>query len=229
MLIIPAVDLKNAKVVRLFKGEYDKEKIYSQEPEEVARYWQKEGAELIHVVDLDGAVSGAPKNVGSLKKIINAVSIPVQFGGGVRSKQVVEELFSLGVAKVMLGTIALEGLALLENLYAKYGEKIVVSVDISKEGGIALKGWTQTKEEKGLVIFCKTLKKIGIKQIIYTDIERDGTLLGARVYILENYLNVLKALRIEMQVIFAGGVSSLEDIESLKKLEKKGLAGIIVG
>lgn len=231
MLIIPALDLKNGRVVRLYQGKQDKEKVYSKSPADTARRFAQEGASLIHVVDLDGAVHGTPKNVAALGKIVNEVKgkgVKIEFGGGVRSEEIVKELLRGGVYRVVLGTLAFEDRALLEKLIAAYKDNIIVSVDIKNSGAIALKGWLEEgARETSFVSFAKYLSDIGIRKIIYTDIVRDGTLSGPRVSLLDNYLGMLSKHKIS--VIVAGGVSSLDDIKSLKALEKKGVEGVIVG
>ncbi len=230
MLIIPAIDLKCGKVVRLYQGKLDKEKVYSENPADIARLWAKQGAKLIHVVDLDGAVCGKPENFTALKKIIRAVSVPVEFGGGVRKKEDVDKLLGSGVYRVVLGTVAFENRPLLERLSVKYKERIIVSLDVKNKGTLGLKGWTKDSGgKKDPVSFAKYLSGIGMRQIIYTDIARDGTLRGPREKVLKNYLNALSLHKCGITVVMGGGISSLDDIKTLKKLEESGLVGIIIG
>lgn len=232
MLIIPAVDLKNGRVVRLFQGDQNKEKVYSDDPVDVAKDWESQGAELIHVVDLDGAFTGSPKNLDALEKVVKDVSIPIEFGGGIRTEESISKLLNLGVYRVVLGTVAFEDRALLEDLIKKYKEKVIVSVDVKNDGTVALKGWTETAgKQSSLVSFAKYLSGIGVSEIIFTDIERDGTLLGLRTGWLGQYLVMLaKDAKIDMSLIVAGGVSSLKDIAFLKGLSKTtNLRGAIIG
>lgn len=228
MLIIPAIDIKDGCVVRLYQGEYDREKIYSQNPVDTARQWEGEGAELIHVVDLDGAMSGTPKNLDIVRNIARSVKVPIQFGGGIRTLEAIKELLAGGIFRVVLGTLAFEDRILLEKIINTYKEKIIVSVDITDRGTVALKGWVEDGgKQSSLISFVKAISKIGISKIIYTDIAKDGTLSGPRRILLTRYLNTLSKYNISM--IMAGGISSLDDIKSLKKFEKNGLEGIIVG
>jgi len=228
MLIIPAIDLKDGYVVRLYKGKEETRKVYSDNPAQIAKLWEKQGAQLIHVVDLDGAFCGYPKNMKALKKILGAINVGVEFGGGVRTEGAVKELIEAGVARVILGTVAFTDHGLLEKIVKKYKDKIIVSVDLKGKGAVALKGWVEDKKQEGaLENFAKRLFALGINKIIYTDIERDGTLSGPRVNLLRDYLNILGKYKIS--VIMAGGVASLQDIKKLKTFEKIGLKGVIVG
>ena len=230
MLIIPAIDLKNGCVVRLYQGKLKREKVYSDNPIDIAKYWEKEGAKLIHIVDLDGAVCGRPKNIKALKKVIQAIKVPVEFGGGIRREKDIKSLLDIGIYRVILGTLAFENRILLEKLIAKYKDRIIVSIDVKNKGAIALKGWTEDGGARSdLVSFAGYLSKIGVHKIIYTDIERDGTLLGPREALLRNYLNRLSENKYNISVIMGGGISSLNDVKALKKLERMGLVGIIIG
>jgi len=230
MLIIPAIDLKSGCVVRLYQGKLDKEKVYSDNPADIAKRWKKEGAKLIHVVDLDGAVCGAPKNLAALKNLIKAIKIPVEFGGGIRREADIKKLLDIGVYRVILGTLAFENRALLERLIARYKDKIIVSIDVKNKGTLGLKGWTEESGNKSdPASFTRYLSRIGARKIIYTDIARDGTLRGPRETLLRGYLNMLSKNKCNISVIMGGGISSLEDIKTLKKLERIGLEGIIIG
>ncbi len=230
MLIIPAIDLKGGCVVRLYQGKLDKEKVYSENPADIAKHWKKEGAKLIHVVDLDGAVCGAPKNMVALKKVAKSVKIPIEFGGGIRKEVDIKKLFDIGIYRVILGTLAFENRPLLEKLIAKYKDRIIVSIDVKNKGTLGLKGWTRESGKKSdPASFTRYLSKIGARKIIYTDIARDGTLRGPRETLLRSYLNMLSKNKCGISVIMGGGISSLNDIKTLKKLEKWGLEGIIIG
>lgn len=232
-MIIPAIDIKDGKVVRLYKGDYDKENVYSDNPINIAKEWVRQGGKLIHIVDLDGAVCGEPKNLNTVKNIVKAINIPVEFGGGVRKEELVKELLDLGVSRVILGTIAFNDRVLLQNLISKYQDKIVVSADVKNDGKIALKGWLEDGgRQSSLVSFVKAISELGVKRIIYTDIERDGTLSGSRFSRLLTYLENLKKLsKYKISVIMAGGISSLKEIEELKKISQEypELEGVIIG
>jgi len=230
MLIIPAIDLKDGKVVRFTQGRFDK-KVYSDNPAETAKKWIKQGAQLIHVVDLDGAICGEPKNLGALKEIVKVEGARIEFGGGVRTKEALKQILDIGVYRVVLGTLAFEDRRLLEDMLNNYKEKIIVSIDRQSDGTVALKGWRESAgRQSSLFSFAKNIyKNLGVNRIIYTDVLRDGTLEGPRESLLEDFLNLLHRYQIKMSVIVAGGISSLVDIEYLKRLENKGLEGIIIG
>lgn len=222
MLIIPAIDLRGGKVVRLFQGKFDQEKVYSADPVKVAKHWARQGAKFLHIVDLDGASSGAPKNLEVLKKIISRVGIPVEFGGGVRSIKTISKLLKLGVQRVVLGTKAASDAEFLKKARKKFGEKIIVSID-AKSDKVLTQGWNR-KASKTTLDFAKELKKIGFRQLIYTDISKDGTLSGP------NILGIKKLLKeTGLNVIASGGVSNLKDLVNLSKLKKQGVVGAIVG
>jgi phosphoribosylformimino-5-aminoimidazole carboxamide ribotide isomerase len=222
MLIIPAIDLKGSKVVRLFQGKFDRQKVYSADPVGVAKHWAKQGAKFLHIVDLDGAASGAPKNIDSLKKIIDQVGIGVEFGGGVRSIQTISKLLSLGVERVILGTRAASDARFLKQAWKKFGEKIIVSID-AKCGKVLTQGWN-CRAAKTTLVFARQLKKIGFKQLIYTDISKDGTLTGPDIFGIKKLLS-----ETQLSVIASGGVANLNDLAKLKRLKKQGLSGVIVG
>jgi len=222
MLIIPAIDLRGGKVVRLFQGQFSREKVYSSDPVKVAKHWVRQGAKFLHIVDLDGASSGAPKNLEALKEIIAQVGMPVEFGGGVRSMETISRLLTLGVQRVILGTKAAADEEFLKKARKKFGEKIIVSID-AKGGEVLTQGWNR-KVAKTTLDFAKDLKKIGFKQIIYTDISKDGTLAGP------NILGIKELLKLTgLKVIASGGVSDLKDLIKLSKFKKQGLVGVIIG
>lgn len=222
MLIIPAIDLRNGKVVRLFQGNFKQEKIYSSDPVKVAKHWARQGAKLLHIVDLDGAASGKPKNLEVLKEIISQVGVGVEFGGGVRSIETISKLLDLGVQRVILGTKAASDAAFLKQAWKKFGDKIIVSID-AKSDKVLTQGWNQ-KASKTTFAFAKELKKIGFKQLIYTDISKDGTLTGP------NILGIKKLLKeTGLNVVASGGVANLKDLTNLNKLKKQGVVGVIIG
>lgn len=222
MIIIPALDLKDGKCVRLMQGDAARETVYSDDPSAVARRWEEAGAERLHVVDLDGAFSGSPKNRDALKKIMEAVSMPVQVGGGVRSGEIITELLALGVWRLVLGTAAYREEKFLRAACGEHPGRIAVGVD-ARDGKIAIQGWvTGTGEDA--VSFAVRCQDAGAAAIIYTDISRDGMLTGPNIPAIREVCGALK-----IPVIASGGVSSLDDIRSIMELEGAGVEGVIVG
>lgn len=222
MLILPAIDLRGGNCVRLVKGDFKQETIYSEHPEEIALRWEGEGAEFLHVVDLDGALAGEPQNMDAIKRILQAVKIPVEVGGGIRSMESIDRLLSIGVSRVILGSVAVHKEELVQEACSAYGNRIVVGIDV-KKGIVATDGW----EKSGGISAVELAKKLGafgLETIIYTDISRDGTLSG---------VNVTETARLArtsgIKVIASGGVKSISDIEELKKRESDGIIGVIVG
>lgn len=219
MQIIPAIDIKNGKCVRLFQGDYDKETIYSSSPIEMALKWKNQGAKMIQIVDLDGAKVGKSKIIKIVEKIINNVKIPVEIGGGIRNITTVKRLFNIGVTRIVLGTVALEKINLLKKLIDLYGDRIIVSVDVN-DGVLMKKGWLE-KSNFGLIPTIKQIEKIGVKTIIYTDITRDGTLTEP------NYESIeLIRKNTNMKLIIAGGISSINQVKKLKAIN---VDGVIIG
>ncbi|MFA5287535.1 MAG: 1-(5-phosphoribosyl)-5-[(5-phosphoribosylamino)methylideneamino]imidazole-4-carboxamide isomerase [Candidatus Omnitrophota bacterium] len=222
MLIIPAIDLQGGSVVRLVQG-YKEKKVYSIDPVEVAKFWVKQGAKFLHIVDLDGAFSGVPKNLKSVKDIVRAINIPVEFGGGVRSTEAINKVLKLGVARVVLGTKAVEDKKFLEKAFVKFRDKIIIGVD-AKNGKVMVKGWKTGYKNTDALDFSLYLKKMGFKELIYTDTLKDGTLSGP------NIREIKKLLKITgLKIIASGGVSKLSDLDKLKSLEKEGLSAVIIG
>lgn len=223
MLIIPAIDLKEGCVVRLLQGDFKNAKVYSNDPLKIAEQWGRQGAKLIHIVDLDAAQSGVIKNLGVLKEILANISVNIQFGGGVRDIQTIKMLLDLGVFRVVLGTKAIMDRDFLKQAFAEFKDKIIVSVD-ARAGQILIKGWQETHKDTTVLSLAEDLKQLGFKQFIYTDISKDGTLQGPNI-------NGIKALlkNTGLKIIASGGISSVSDIRRLKTLEKEGLEGIIIG
>jgi len=223
MIIIPAIDLKDGFVVRLFQGKPDSSNIYSHSPVTIARHWQKQGAELIHVVDLDGAFTGEIRNWPALKEILRGVDVPVEFGGGVRSLETINSLLDSGVSRVILGTRAAEDNDFLKKAFEKFQHRIIVSID-AKKGKVLTEGWQSAKKDLSAVDFACQLKGIGFAELIYTDTLKDGTLRGPNF---EGIKNILE--KSGLKVVASGGVSNLEDISRLKDLEREGVEGVIIG
>lgn len=222
MLFIPAIDLREGKVVRLFQGDYEKTKVYGEDPLSYALFFEKEGAKRLHLVDLDGAKEGKPCHKELIKEIAQRVSIPVQVGGGIRDLETIEDYLKNGISQVIIGTKALESKEFLKKITQIFPEKIIVSVDV-KGDKVALSGWLKVSEINYLD-FLKELNQYSLFAVILTLIERDGTGSGVE---LERLKEALKVSR--HSLILAGGVSTLEDIKKLKTLERDGLFGVISG
>jgi phosphoribosylformimino-5-aminoimidazole carboxamide ribotide isomerase len=222
MLIIPAIDIKDGCVVRFTQGKVDK-KVYSRDPVKTAKHWQKQGAKFIHIVDLDGAISGKPKNLHLVRQIIKAVDIPIQFGGGIRNMQNLTTLLDYGAKRVVLGTKAAEDRVFLKKAFKKFKDKIIVSID-AKANRVLTKGWRSSYRNTDVIRLGHYLKDTGFKQVIYTDVLRDGTLKGPNIKAIKNLIK-----ETGLSVIASGGISSLDDICRLKTLQKKGVVGVIIG
>jgi phosphoribosylformimino-5-aminoimidazole carboxamide ribotide isomerase len=222
MLIIPAIDIKDGRCVRLFQGDMDKETIYFDRPIDAARHWLKEGATFIHVVDLNGAVEGRPVHTREVEALCKETRLSVELGGGLRSTESVETALALGVSRVVVGTGAYDNQEFLRALCRHFPERIVVGID-ARDGKVAVKGWTETTSMDAVEL-AKRCQDDGASRIIYTDISRDGTRAGLNV---EETAKLARAVRIP--VIASGGVATLDDIRSLVSLEKEGVEAVIVG
>jgi len=220
VIIIPAIDIKDGRVVRLTQGRMDAETVYSESPIDVARKWKAAGAEIIHLVDLDGAVAGVAKNFHIIQGIIEAVDIPVQIGGGIRAGRTADDYLSIDrVKRIIIGTAAFEDEAFVKTLFAKYPGRVAVGID-AKDGFVAIKGWIKITDMPA-VDLAKKVEKLGAACIIYTDIARDGTLTGPNVE-----ATAALAASVNIPIVASGGISSLKDIESYKGTS---IEGIIVG
>lgn len=222
MIIFPAIDMRGGKCVRLLKGDFEQETVFSDHPEEMAKKWQEQGAEFLHLVDLDGALKGKPQNLEAVKKILATVDIPVELGGGIRTMETIDEVLALGVRRVILGSVAVRNPELVKEACAKYGDRVVVGID-AKDGIVAVDGWGVSGNVEATAL-AKEMKKAGVKTIIYTDISRDGTLAGVNVE-----ATAKLARESGVKVVASGGVKSLADIKALKPYEKDGIEGVIVG
>lgn len=222
MEIIPAIDLHGGKCVRLWRGERARETIYSDNPAEIARKWQDSGAGRLHMVDLDGAFAGKRINAAAIKDVVSALAIPVQLGGGIRDRETVHSTFNLGVSKIILGTIAVQKPELVHELVEEFGDCILVGID-ARDGMVAVEGWTESSSMKAVDLALQ-MQELGVAEIIYTDIARDGTLEGPNFTALKEMAKVLS-----IPLIASGGVSSLDDLRRLKELEHLGISGVIVG
>ncbi|MBS3886612.1 MAG: 1-(5-phosphoribosyl)-5-[(5-phosphoribosylamino)methylideneamino]imidazole-4-carboxamide isomerase [Firmicutes bacterium] len=222
MLIIPAVDIRDGRCVRLVHGELAKETVYHADPVAVALRWEAEGAARIHLVDLDGAFQGGMQNSAVIEQIARAVKVPVQVGGGIRDEARAAELLDRGVSRVILGTVAVTSPRLVEELCYRFPGQVLVGID-ARAGRVAIRGWVEEAEQSAIDLACK-MGDLGIKEIIYTDINRDGTLQGPNLVALEEM-----AKAVSLQVIASGGVSSLDDLQKLCLLEPLGVSGVILG
>ena len=222
MIIIPAVDIKNGKCVRLLQGRMDDETIYSDDPAAMALKWAQIGAQLIHVIDLDGAFAKSPQNIGAVRKLLKSVAVPIQLGGGIRNEETVHMYFELGVSRIIIGTEAIKKPAFVKRVCQKYPGQIIVGID-ARQGRVAIDGWTHTTGIE-VIELAKEFEGCGIAAINFTDIQRDGMQTGPN---LDATLRLAEAVTIP--VIASGGVSSIEDIKNLLPLEKAGVAGVIVG
>jgi phosphoribosylformimino-5-aminoimidazole carboxamide ribotide isomerase len=222
MHIIPAIDLKDGKCVRLYKGEEGTETVFSENPGEVARKWEGCGARWIHVVDLDGAFRGEPKNLDVVKDIVAKVSCPVQAGGGIRNIDTVRSYFALGVKRVILGTAAFADDTFLRQACEEFPGMVAVGID-TKQGKIAVKGWKEVIDsDTGDVL--RRLDDAGVSVILNTNIDRDGTMEGINLEAARKFIESSP-----LPVIASGGISTTEDLDGLKTLEDSGLYGVILG
>jgi len=234
MLIIPAIDLKDSKVVRLYKGDFDRVSEYSDDPVSVALDWQKLGAKLIHIVDLEGAISGTLKNKAIIKDILKVVKIQTEVSGGFRNLADIEEFIGAGATRIILGSKVQEDFPFLEEICKIYKDKLAVSLDaknlIKDANGqivlnLSIKGW-QVDKEVSLNTLLEKIYSLGIKFINYTDISRDGTLSGMDFTSLDKIRETLKSFK-DLKLIVSGGVSSIEDIKKLNNFDD--IYGVIVG
>ena len=220
MRLYPAIDIKNGQCVRLRQGVFDDTTVYANEPFEVAKEFEADGAKFLHIVDLDGALQGTGANVAALKKIVENVNIPVEIGGGIRTMEDIEHRLGLGVTRVILGTKAVESPEFVKEAVEKFGaDKIVVGID-AKDGMVAIKGW-ETISNVDAVTLALSMKELGVKTIIYTDISKDGMLCGP------NFAQTARMVEVTgMDIVASGGVSCMED---LVQLESIGVEGAILG
>jgi phosphoribosylformimino-5-aminoimidazole carboxamide ribotide isomerase len=219
MLVIPAVDIKDGKCVRLFQGDYDKVTLFGDDPAEMAKVWYRQGANLLHIVDLDGAKAGRPVNVDSIERIVKEVPRPIEVGGGLRAMPDIYRLLGMGVSRVILGTAAISNRQLVIDACAIFGNRIVVGID-ARDGLVAVQGWTETSEVTALDL-AKELSAAGVQRFIYTDISRDGAMSGP------NYAAMMEMVKATpAKVIASGGVSNKDQ---LPVLASTGVEGVIIG
>ena len=222
MKLIPAIDLLKGNCVRLVKGDFNKRKDFGNDPVKQAKFWEKEGAKCIHIVDLDAAKTGLPINDSSIKKITESINIPIQIGGGIRSKERVEQLFSYGIDKVIMGTSAIENKKMVKELAFTFPKKIIIGID-ANNGKVSTRGWLKDTDTSAIDLI-KELSTLEIANFIITDIDTDGTLKGTNEEFIRDVLQ-----NTHIPIIASGGIGSLSDLISLVKFENIGLEGVIVG
>lgn len=222
MIVIPAIDLKEGKCVRLEQGLMERDTVYSDNPAQQALAWEAKGAELLHIVDLDGAFAGEPKNRAAIEAIVGALKIPTQLGGGIRDLATIEAYLGMGVGRVIIGTAAQRNPDLVREACERFPGRIVVGID-AKNGMVAVQGWAEVTDVTAVEL-ARKFEGFGVSAIVYTDISRDGMMQGPNVEATR-----ILAESISIPVIASGGVSSLKDIEDLMVIEKSGIAGAITG
>lgn len=222
MIIFPAIDIRGGKCVRLIEGDFAQETVYGDRPAKMAKKWAAQGAEFLHVVDLDGALAGRPVHLDMIAEIVRAVTIPVEVGGGIRDEEKVEALLNLGVARVILGSVAVKEPDLVEKICKKYPGKVAVGID-ARHGMVAVEGWAKTGNITAVEL-AKKMAERGVARIIYTDISRDGKLAGVGI---DETVKIAQASQIP--VIASGGVKDMEDIKAVMHAASEGIEGVIVG
>jgi len=222
LIVIPAVDLKEGRCVRLSQGRMDQESVYSEHPVEMAKHWESKGAERLHVVDLNGAVMGKPIHRSLIQEITRSLRIPIEVGGGIRDIATIEDYLSSGVRWVILGTAAFQNRSLVEEACRQFPERVILGID-ARGGRVAIRGWNEVVSLDA-VDLAKQFEGKGLSAIVFTDIERDGMSTGL------NFESTRRlSTSISIPVIASGGVSRIEDIEHLLELESEGVIGVIVG
>jgi phosphoribosylformimino-5-aminoimidazole carboxamide ribotide isomerase len=222
MIVIPAIDLKDGRCVRLEQGLMERDTVFCDSPAEQALKWQDQGAEMLHIVDLNGAFAGEPKNRTSIEEIVGTIRIPTQLGGGIRDLVTIEAYLSLGISRVILGTAAQRNPEMVKEACDRFPGRIVVGID-AKNGMVAVQGWAEVTDIRA-VEMARRFEGYGVSAIIYTDISRDGMLSGPNIEATREL-----AESITIPVIASGGVSRMSDIENLMAIEASGVIGVITG
>jgi phosphoribosylformimino-5-aminoimidazole carboxamide ribotide isomerase len=220
--VIPAVDIRGGRCVRLLQGDFSKETVFANSPIEMALHWELMGAERLHVVDLDGARTGRPQNAELIGSIVDEINIPVQVGGGIRSIKTAEMLLDLGVDRIIIGTSAALDTDFAEEMFSNFGESVILGLD-AINGMVATHGWQETTDIDAIK-FAQQMVELGARRIIHTDISTDGMLKGVNLDAME-----AMASAVDIPVIASGGVTNLQDIQELRKLEPLGIEGVIAG
>ncbi len=222
MIVVPAIDLKQGRCVRLRQGDMAQETVFSDNPVKMALRWEADGAELLHIVDLDGAVSKKPVNHETIQKILSAVNIPVQIGGGIRDSETIKTYLSWGVDRVILGTVALRTPNLVKEMCRMFPGRIVVGID-ARDGKVAIEGWTETTDTD-IMNLAHRYESFGVRAIIFTDIKRDGMQTGPNI-------DTTRALAysVKVPIYAAGGVATLDDIKKIATIKDCGIEGVITG
>ena len=222
MIIIPAIDLRDGKCVRLIQGDFGKATIYSGNPLDVARRWEDQGAERIHIVDLDGSRTGSPQNRKAIETIVTQTDVPIQVGGGIRDRATVEAYLDVGVSRVIVGTIALQHPDFVSGICSDFSGKIILGLD-ARDNRVAIQGWLE-ETDRSPVAIAKSYEGCGLDAIVFTDISRDGMEMGTNV---ESTRELAES--VDIPIIASGGVAGMEDIERLMAVEASGIMGVIVG
>ncbi|MGO9136523.1 MAG: 1-(5-phosphoribosyl)-5-[(5-phosphoribosylamino)methylideneamino]imidazole-4-carboxamide isomerase [Syntrophales bacterium] len=222
MIIIPAIDLKDGRCVRLAQGDFRRVTVYSDDPVGIAKRWQQNGAERIHVVDLDGSRSGSPGNADVIREIVEEVGVPIEVGGGIRDMKTISAYIGMGVNWVILGTMALRDRDFVREACDAYKGKIILGID-ANDGKAAIQGWIEQTSESAVDI-ARGYEGFGLAAIVYTDIKRDGMEAGVNIEATRNL-----SQSVDIPIIASGGVSSVEDIRRLREIEKFGVVGVIIG
>jgi len=224
MLIIPAIDLSEGQVVRLARGDMKQKTVYSDDPVAIARRWADEGAQLLHVVDLDGAISGKLANLDAVANIVEAIDIPVELGGGLRTVADVQDVLELGVQWAIMGTAALSmhTRSEVEDAIDKFRDRIIVGID-ARDGKVAVEGWTAGSDVEAVQL-AQQMEQLGVERLICTDIATDGMLTGPNLSAMRQF-----CAAVDIPIVASGGVSSVKDVKALRELEPQGLLGCIVG
>lgn len=222
MIIIPAIDLKDGRCVRLAQGDFQRVTVYSKDPAEIAEQWRAQGAERLHVVDLDGSLAGSPRNMAVILEMVKAVPIPVELGGGIRDMETVDFYLQNGVQWVILGTAALKNQVFVREACRQFSGRMIVGID-ARNGLVAIQGWTEKTSESAADI-ARRYEDYGLAAIVYTDIQRDGMETGVNIEATR-----ILAEAVNIPIIASGGVAGIRDIEQVLTLEPAGVMGVIVG
>lgn len=223
MIIFPAIDLKDGQCVRLVQGKAENKTVYSSDPASMAQSFQDQGAEWLHIVDLDGAFQGRSGNLATIQQIAARITIPFQVGGGLRQQEDVENLLEMGASRVIIGTRAVTSPDFIEALLLRFGpEKIILGLD-AREGMVAIEGWVEKSSLQALD-FARQMQRLGVQTAIYTDVSRDGLLQGPNLDAIQQMAELSG-----LKIIASGGVSTVDDIRQLKEMESLGVSGAIIG